>query len=294
MTSEPETGHAAGDSPDHPAAKGRTPIPPPGIKLGGEAVGRRPGQKSVAFKVLSGILTGGLLVLLFVGIIPKLTDFAGLGETIKSIEPGVLVLLLACAIGIRLLSAADKIVVIPNLSLKRSYIANETSSAVSNVIPGPSGTAARFAVLHSWGVSVLDFTRSTFLTGLLSNVAMIAFPGVAFVILVLMGGGDLSEESAIEIGAICVVVTVITCVVLWMVMRSEELARKVGVISQRLAKPFFRMARRPAPSTWGERAIILRTDTAGLLEAKGILLITFVFGAYWLNGLLLVFCMSAC
>ena len=92
-------------------------------------------------------------------------------------SPAVVVLLFVCAFGIRLLSAADKIVVIPNLSLKRSYIANDTSSAVSNVIPGPSGTAARFAVLHSWGVSVLDFTRSTFLTGLLSNVAMIAFPG---------------------------------------------------------------------------------------------------------------------
>ncbi len=288
--------HAGESTPEHAQghAQGHAPIPPPGVKLGGEAVGARPGPHSVLFKVLSGVITGGLLVLLFVGIIPKLTDFAGLGATIKAMAPAVVLLLFVCAFGIRILSAADKIVVIPNLSLRRSYIANDTSSAVSNVIPGPSGTAARFAVLHSWGVSVLDFTRSTFLTGLLSNVAMIAFPGVAFLILVLMGGGDLSEKSAIEIGTIAVIVTVITVVVLWAIMRSEELARKVGLISQRLAKPFFRMLHRPAPSTWGERAVILRTDTAVLLEAKGILLVTFVFGAYWLNGLLLVFCMWAC
>src|SRR6478735_4871426 len=79
-------------SPEH-AAPGHAPIPPPGVKLGGESVGARPGPHSVLFKVLSGIITGGLLVLLFVGIIPKLTDFAGLGATIKAMSPAVVVLL---------------------------------------------------------------------------------------------------------------------------------------------------------------------------------------------------------
>src|SRR6476620_8802714 len=97
--------------------------------LPGEAAGDRPGPGSVFLKVLSAALSGGLVVLLFAAIIPKLTEFESVADSIRALSPATVVLMLLIAIAIRILLAAAYTILTPGLSMWRSLIAREASSA---------------------------------------------------------------------------------------------------------------------------------------------------------------------
>src|SRR4051794_36283194 len=155
--------------------------------LPGEATGDRPGPGSVLLKVLSAALSGGLVVLLFAAIIPKITEFESVGDSIRGLDPAAVVVMLAIAILIRVLLAAAYTILTPGLSMWRSLIAREASSAVSNVIPGPSGTAAQYAILRSWGVSLEKFARAVVAVSVSTDVLVFAAPGMFFVVWTLLG-----------------------------------------------------------------------------------------------------------
>src|SRR4051812_39000738 len=91
---------------------------PPGLSrsnLPAEAMGAPPGPRSVFFKVLSAALSGALIVLLFVAIIPQLADFADVWDSVKEMRPSVVLLFLLMALAIRLLLAEAYKVIIPGL-----------------------------------------------------------------------------------------------------------------------------------------------------------------------------------
>ena len=64
-------------------------------------------------------------------------------------------------------------------------VAVESAAAASNVIPGPSGTATRLAVLRSWGFYTDDFARSWLFTSSLTNFTVLAMPAVAVVLVAI-------------------------------------------------------------------------------------------------------------
>src|SRR3954469_25989005 len=74
--------------------------------LPAEALGAAPGPRSVLMKVLRAGLSGGLLVLLFLVIIPALCSLDGVGNAIQSMSVSTFLLLLAAALVIRVLLAA--------------------------------------------------------------------------------------------------------------------------------------------------------------------------------------------
>ena len=263
--------------------------------LPGEALGERPGPWSVLFKVLSAALSGGLVVLLFAAIIPKLGDFGGVAESLSSMRAGIVLLMLVIALVIRVLLAEAYLLLTPGISLFKSLIAREASSAVSNVIPGPSGTAAQFVILHSWGVSPERYARATVAIGTSTNALIFAAPGAFFVVWVLLGmpasvGGE--HEWAFGLGAAAV--SVLTITVIGAVGKSVALARRVGSIGQACANPVRRVFGKAPVTTWPDQCVALRADLIEELKDHGLGLIACVLGGYLLNGLLLVLCIWEC
>jgi putative heme transporter len=263
--------------------------------LPAEALGAPPGPRSVFFKVASAALSGGLIVLLFVAVIPKLADFSDVRSALSSMSPGTILLLLLGAVVIRLLLAAAYMVLLPGLSLVRSLIAREASSAVSNVIPGPSGTASQFVILRSWGVGAEDFARATVGVSVVTNVLIFAMPGVAFVGWALLGmpaAGD-SDNSWIA-GLIAVLLSVVSVGIVAAVGSSVRLAGLVGRVGQSCVNPVRRVMHKPPLTNWPDHTIALRAETAEQLRDRGAPLLSYVLGGYVLNGLLLVGSIWAC
>ncbi len=263
--------------------------------LPGEALGDRPGPTSVLMKVLSAALSGGLLVLLFLVIVPALGSLDGVWEAITSMSPLTFTVLLVAALVIRLLLAAAYPPVIPGLSFVRSLIARESSSAVSNVVPGPSGTATQYVVLRSWGVSTERFAGATVSVSVLTDALVFAAPGLFFVLWVALGRpAEAGSDYVWLVGGIAVVVAVITLFLVAAVARSERLAAWLGRLGQRCVNPLRRALGKESVTTWPDRARELRTSTLSLVRGNASVLAGCIGGAYLLNGFLLVGCLWAC
>ena len=272
-----------------------SPAPTPGSTLPQEALGAPPGPRSVLFKVLSAALSGGLLVLLFAAIIPKVAEFDSVWESLAELKPRAILLMLVLAFAIRFLLAQAYTVLTPGLSFRRSLVAREASSAVSNIIPGPSGTASQFVILRSWSVSVEEFTRATLAVSVSTDVLIFAGPGVAFLIWTLAGqpaspGGD----HAWAFGLAAIVVAVVAVVLVAAVARSERLAALVGRVGQTCVNPLRRLFGKDPVSTWPERSVAVRADTISVLRDHGAGLLGCIVGGYLINGVLLVICIWAC
>ena len=275
------------DTPDRRRRRG-TPLP-------AEATGARPGPGSVFFKVLSGALSGALMVLLIVAIIPALTEFGSVGESLKSMSLLTLSYLFLAAIAIRVVLAASYSVLTPELGLGRSLIAREASSAVSNVIPGPSGTAAQYGILRSWNVSLEHFARATVAVSVSTDALIFIGPGVFFVIWTVIGQpGPSGGDHVWLVGLTAIVLAVVAVLVVGAVASSVRLARWMGRAGQACVNPFQGLFGKPRITTWPDSCVDMRADLVDTLRHDGIKLLATVIGGYLLNGLLIVACLYAC
>ena len=263
--------------------------------LPGEAMGDRPGPTSVLMKVLSAALSGGLLVLMFAVIIPQLGSLDEVWAAMSSMTWEIIVGLVIAGLVIRGLLAEAYVPLIPGLSFFRSLIARESSSAVSNVVPGPSGTATQYVVLRSWGVSTERFAGATVGVSVITDALVFAGPGLFAVIWVLAGlPAHDSTNNALLFGGIAIVVTVLTVVIVGAIARSERLAALVGRILQACINPFRRLFGKQRVTTWPDRARVVRSDTLLQVRGHSAILTVCIGGGYLLNGFLLVWSLYAC
>jgi len=275
---------------DAPNDRGRR-----GAKLPAEATGARPGQGSVFLKVLSGALSGALIVLLFLAIIPKLTEFGSVGDSLRSMSLLTLAYLFLVAIAIRVVLAASYSVLTPELPLGKSLIAREASSAVSNIIPGPSGTAAQYAILRSWGVSLEHFARATLAVSVSTDALIFMGPGIFFVVWTLVGQpGPAGGAHAWLVGLAAVVLAALTLLVVGAIASSVRLASWLGKAAQACVNPFRKLFGKDRITSWPDNFVGMRADLIDTLRRDGVKLLATVIGGYLLNGLLLVACLYAC
>jgi uncharacterized protein (TIRG00374 family) len=260
-----------------------------------EATGARPGPGSVLLKVLSAAISGGLIVLLFMAIVPKMTEFGGVVEELKSMDVIVVVLLVVLAVLIRISAAAAFAVLVPGLSLWRSLVAKEASTAVSNVVPGPSGTASQFVILKSWNVGIERFTRATLAASVPQYVLILIAPGLLFVIWVLLGQpASQGGEHEWLYGLIAVAVSVVTLLIVSAVASSEKLAGRLGRLGQACVNPFRKLFHKAPLTGVDDKFVALRSDLFEELRERGGRLLFWVIANYVLNGVLLVICLWAC
>ena len=269
--------------------------PDGGAGLPPEAIGARPGPGSVLMKGLSAFLSGALLVALFLFIIPQIGSLEDVWTSITSMSWETVALLLVAALAIRGLLAAAYPPLIPGLSFFKSLIARESSSAVSNVIPGPSGTATQYVVLRSWGVSTERFAGATVGVSVITDALVFAAPGLFLVLWVLLGmPAETGTHNIWLVGSIALVVTAVTLALVIGIARSEPLARLVGRVGQRCVNPFRRLFGKARITTWPDQASQIRADTLQQVRGNATVLAVCIGGGYLLNGILLVACLWAC
>ena len=95
---------------------------------------------------------------------------------------------------IEFLKGAEQAVAIKPLPVGKAVVASEASTAVSNVIPGPSGTAMRLVIYRSWGLTSSDFARGWLLTSVVNNAIILFMPSIALAIYAAQG--DVSGRSS--------------------------------------------------------------------------------------------------
>jgi putative heme transporter len=267
-----------------PQASSPNPLPP-------EATGSTPSKQSMLWKVLSAAFTVGLLVAIFGFLLPQLSSYGGVASALRQMSAIEIVLLISGGVLVMVLNAAAMRTPIRGLGLGRAFVAQQASTAVSNVIPGPSGTAARFAILHSWKVDVEDFTRATFAVSVWSNAAMISMPGIAFLVLALIEGDTFDGMNLYLWAGIAITVTIVVVVLVIQLLRSVSFTRMLGRWTEAAANVFRRWFHKPPLTDLESQSELLRERTLEVVRDRGGLLTSITLGNYWFNGLLLVSCL---
>ena len=178
----------------------------------------------------SEIIVRAVLTLLLIGLISwillgNVSDLEAVGEALKGVSREAGILLILMVLAVQLLIATQWALTVPGLGIVRGFVAVEGSTAVSNTVPGPSGTATRLGMLRSWGFYTEEFARSWLVTSSLTNFMVIAGPILG--VLIAIAIGDASWQLLL-LGLVATALSVTAIVIVGLMVRKATFAYKVG------------------------------------------------------------------
>ena len=208
----------------------------------------------------------GVVILVFFVILPRVVDFNEVWRVLAR-----LTWLEATSLG---LAAAWNLVTywllmmatLPGLTFGQAVVVTETSTAISNVLPGgPAfGMGLTYSMYSSWGFDRNSVALAIGVSGIGDLFAKLAMPAVALVFIAVYGD---SSPGLILAALIGVLILGGFCAVLWMTLSSDRSAHRVGEALSRLASPVFKLRGRPA-SSWGNKLAGFRHHTIALIRAR--------------------------
>lgn len=218
-------------------------------------------------RIVQGVISIVIVAGIFVGVLPQFADYSEVWETIRSLTWLESVSLVVVALWNLATYWFVLVAALPGLRLREALVVNQASTAVSNSLPGGGaiGVAVTLAMLTSWGFRVAAITRSAMVTGTWNNFVKLGMPITALGLLAIEGDASRAWLSASALG---VAVLVGAVAALWMVLRSDGLARAVGVWLGRVVSSIRRLLRKAPVSGWDERAAGVRRETVGLLRHR--------------------------
>jgi uncharacterized membrane protein YbhN (UPF0104 family)/membrane-associated phospholipid phosphatase len=156
--------------------------------------------------------------------------------------------------------------VTPGLSFGRAMLMTQAATAVTNTVPtvGPAiGVGLTYQMLGQWGYSGARITVAVLVSGVWNAFAKLGLPILALALVALQGNATGGRVLA-AVGGIAGLVTAI--VVFALLLRSEELARRFGLLAGRVASRLLRLVGRPPVAGWESATVKFRTRTLELLE----------------------------
>lgn len=197
-------------------------------------------------QIIATVLTLAILYLVFRMLRDQFGGFDGALEAVRNMSTASLLLIVAATIVMIVIYTTPFIAALPGLRFRPAFLTRQTSFMISNVVPagGAIGLAVQFGMLSSYGYKAAPVTATIGITSVWNTLVTLSLPVVALLGLAVSGqsGADTAIPTLI---AFAVVVTMI--VTLTLILRSEELARKIGRIGNSVIQGTARIVKRKVP-----------------------------------------------
>jgi len=174
-----------------------------------------------------------LLVLMFVGVIPRFTSYSDTWAHMAGLSP-----LWWAAIAVATTVNQISIVwpyqaVLPGLRFRLGFLETETTSAISSTVPAGGAVAIgmTYRMFSSFGFTDLDISTAVVITGVWNLAAKLGLPIAAVALLAVTAH---PPQGALAAAALGMVVLIVAGVALWLVFRSETSARWLGHLADRI------------------------------------------------------------
>jgi putative heme transporter len=157
--------------------------------------------------------------------------------------------------------------VTPGLGFWRAMVMTQATTAVANTVPGGSaiGIGMTYGMLGSWGYSRSRTTTAVLVSGVWNSFIKLGMPVLALALVALQGGATGGRVIAALLGIAGLVGAV---VVFALMLRSEEQARRLGLLAGRVASRLLGLVRRPPVAGWELATVKFRARTLGLVEHR--------------------------
>ena len=218
-------------------------------------------------RALKGLVSVAVVAGIFFGLLPKLADVGEVEATIRAMTWLEITSLAAVALWNVASYWVVMVAVLPGLSLSRAAAVNLTGGAISNTIPGGGAVAVgvTYAMLASWGFPNAAIALSVLVSGIWNTFIKLGLPVIALALLVAQRRASTSLIIGAAVG-IAVLIAVVGTYAL--MLRSAELAHRVGSWLGRSVSWLRARVRRPAVGDWGEAAGRFRASTIDLLRSR--------------------------
>jgi uncharacterized protein (TIRG00374 family) len=159
--------------------------------------------------------------------------------------------------------------VTPGLGFWRAMVMTQATTAVANTVPGGSaiGIGMTYSMLGSWGYSRSRTTTAVLVSGVWNSFIKLGMPVLALALVLLQGGAGGGRVLAAVVG-IAGLVTAI--VVFALMLRSEDQARRFGLLAGRVATRLRRIIGRGPVSGWEVATVKFRNRTIDLVAHRWI------------------------
>jgi uncharacterized protein (TIRG00374 family) len=227
-----------------------------------------PTVRSGRWKQIVWFVVGVLIVVaIFVFAIPRFADWSAVWAAMKTLTPIEFWSLMAAMIfNLYTYWLANK-AALPGLGLSRSAVVTQTGTSVANTMPAGGAVAVgmTYAILHSWGFTGGETALFVGVTGIWNTFTKLGLPVVALGLLVATGNTNPALVGAAAVG---VTVLVVAVVLLALVFRSSDVARRVGEFLGRIVSWIGGLFRRAPVTDLGDRAVKFRRETVALVERR--------------------------
>jgi uncharacterized membrane protein YbhN (UPF0104 family) len=163
--------------------------------------------------------------------------------------------------------------VTPGLSFWHAMVMTQSTTAVANTVPAGVGAAVgvgmTYGMLGSWGYSRSRTSVAVLVSGVWNSFIKLGLPVLAIALVALQGGAGGGRIVAALLGIAGLVAAI---VVFALMLRSEELARRFGLLAGRVASRLLRLVGRPPVAGWELATVKFRVRTLDLLEGRWILI----------------------
>jgi uncharacterized protein (TIRG00374 family) len=155
----------------------------------------------------------------------------------------------------------------PGLRMPQAAVLTQTTTAVSNALPagGAIGVGLTYSMLSSWGFSKSRSTLSVLVTGIWNNFVKLGTPVVALAVLAFQGESGAGSVVAALAGLAGLVAAV---VIFALILRDEAFARRVGLVSQRIATRLRSLFGKGPATGWDLAVVKFRSRVLGLVRHR--------------------------
>jgi uncharacterized protein (TIRG00374 family) len=157
--------------------------------------------------------------------------------------------------------------VTPGLSFGRAMVMTQATTAVANTVPAGSaiGIGMTYGMLGSWGYSRSRTTTAVLVSGVWNSFIKLGLPVLALALVALQGNAGGGRVTAAVAGIAGLVAAV---AVFALMLRSEEVARRFGLLAGRVASRLLGLVGRPPVAGWELATVKFRGRTIDLVEHR--------------------------
>ena len=251
---------------------------PPSIESGTKppaaapAVPKPPAKVSKRKAVVGAIVTIAVLAIVFLGIFPQFASYKEAWAAIQGMpSQWIVALVIACVVNI-LVYVWPFQAAIPGLRYWPAFSVRQTSYAISNGIPavgGAIGLGVQYAMLESYGTGSAESAAGIAINTVWNLILTLALPIVSVVLLVFTGQ---ATTKAAWLAVIGLAVIAVGGVLLALVLKSDEEARKIGDFGERIANWVLKLVHHPMELRLGDALVSFRGSTVDVIRSRWALL----------------------
>ncbi len=273
-SSSPDETAPPTDSPEAPSGPSDQPAPASAPAPEGLSDERAPSMEAVAppsrrTQIARFLIILVTMVVVWGIIIPSFVSYEEILESLQSVPPESLLVLLGLAAIAWVLQGGILSATLPGLSIWRGFQSWMILAGLGSSIPaGPFNLAIVFVVYRGWGFGAAPASSTLLLYGLFDQLSRLLLPMLALVFLLFSGYQDPEFVGIAIIGAVIVVGAF---AVIAAILRSEALAERIGRLTERVVGAVLGIFKRPTPSGIPEGVLRFRTQFGGTLKATGVL-----------------------